>query len=122
MQFTETYSIQHFINHIEDRKEKATQIKDLLANSYIDNTEEIGKEDLSALIHLINYYKEDVFIGTIMAKGVGQLIDYFLKTNQKSKLERLLDDLGQDISSEILRQKPWIIRYINDDYAKLNTH
>lgn len=122
MQSTETYSIQHFINHIEDRKEKATQIKDLLANSYIDNTEEIGKEDLSALIHLINYYKEDVLIGTIMAKGVGQLIDYFLKTNQKSKLERLLDDLGQDISSEILRQKPWIIRYINDDYAKLNTH
>ena len=85
-------------------------------------SEEIGKEDLSALIHLINYYKEDVFIGTIMAKGVGQLIDYFLKTNQKSKLERLLDDLGQDISSEILRQKLWIIRYINDDYAKLNTH
>ena len=122
MQSTEIYSIQHFINHIEDRKEKATQIKDLLANSYIDNTEEIGKEDLSALIHLINYYKEDVFIGTIMAKGVGQLIDYFLKTNQKSKLERLLDDLGQGISSEILRQKPWIIRYINDDYAKLNTY
>lgn len=122
MQSTETYSIQHFVNHIEDRKEKATQIKDLLVNSYIDNTEEIGKEDLSALIHLINYYKEDVFIGTIMAKGVGQLIDYFLKTNQKSKLERLLDDLGQDILIEILRQKPWIIRYINDDYAKLNTH
>ena len=122
MQSTETYSIQYFVNHIEDRKEKATQIKDLLANSYIDNTEEIGKEDLSALIHLINYYKEDVFIGTIIAKGVGQLIDYFFKINQKSKLERLLDDLGQDISIEILRQKPWIIRYINDDYAKLNTH
>jgi hypothetical protein len=122
MQSTEIYSIQHFINHIEKRKEKAIQIKDLLANSYIDNAEEIGKEDLSALIHLINYYKEDAPIGTIMAIGVGQLIDFFLKTNQKSKLERLLDDLGQDISSEILRQKPWIIRYINDDYAKLNTH
>jgi len=122
MQSTEIYSIQHFINHIEKRKEKAIQIKDLLANSYIDNAEEIGKEDLSALIHLINYYKEDASIGTIMAKGVGQLIDYFLKTNQKSKLERLLDDLGQDISNEILRLKPWIIRYINDDYAKLNIH
>ena len=122
MQSTETYSIQHFINHIEGRKEKATQIKDLLANSYIDNIEEIGKEDLSALIHLINYYKEDAPIGTIMAKGVGQLIDYFLKTNQKSKLERLLDDLGQDISSDILKQKPWINRYISDDYAKFKTH